>query len=63
MLFSKTVYLGIFCNSGPKFTEFDMKKFGISEICKESSGEDQHLLDSSQISWDFATNIFEIFRK
>ena len=26
-------------------------------------GEDQHLLDSSQISWDFATKIVEIFRK
>ena len=47
--------LFIFCNYVPKFTNVDVFR-NVSNLY----GKDQNLLDFSQISWDFATNIFEI---
>ena len=45
--------VAIACNYGPKFTNLIFRNFS------NLYGKDQHLLDSSQFSWDFATNIFE----
>ena len=55
-----------FCDYGPKFTNLDEFVFGISAICKEKSEKiaiSYYEQIDSRISWDFATNIFEIFRK
>ena len=49
--------VAIACNYGPKFTNLIFRNFS------NLYGKDQNPLDSSQISWDFATNIFENFRR